>query len=247
MIIKGNSCKILKSIFEIVQEFLEEAVFSFSDKGIYLVDTDKSNVMVISIAVKKECFTEYEIGEGLKIIVPLKKVFEIFKKTRDEERFTLKSDGNRLTIILEGNIIKECKIMLISPEYKQIDEPGYNFSIALSLPLESFEEIVDNARIMGEELNFNVAGEDISFRVTSGAEEGKFSISEALKGSISLKNPENKTLESKYDLNFLERITRVIKSIGIEKCDIFFDENLPLRIKLSNEIMTISFYLGPRI
>ncbi len=247
MIIKGNSCKTFKNILEILHEFLDEAVFLFSKEGLYIVDQDRSHVMVIAVAIRKDYFEEYSLEEDMKIVVPLKKVFEIFRKSKENEKFILNTDGDKLIITIEGDVIRKNTLHLIGSEDNKVEEPSYDFSVSFLFPLENLDEIIGNGLVFGDELSFIFNDDQILFKASGNGEEGNFEISNKLNETIKIKTTRKMNLESKYDLKYLERITKISKNLGIDKCQLYFDENFPMKIKFLDKNLSISFYLGPRM
>jgi len=247
MKIANKSCDIIKSVLNIVNSFLEETVILFSEKGIGIADYDLSKTVFISVIVKKEKFEEYNTEGDLQVAIKLKNIHEIFNKTTENESFSISlEDDKRLLININGETVREYSLPLIDLEYKDIKEPVYEFKTSILIPFSILSQIIENAKLIGENIKFIISENKISFDVSETNKKGFFKIAEDSNSRIKIEN-NGGNFSSEY---YLPSLSGIINSLSDKKditCKMYFGENLPLKLEFNNNDFKVSFYLGPKI
>ena len=246
MKISHSSCKVIKNSLNILKEFLDETIFLFSTKGIGIADMDVSKTIFISLKIKKEEFNIYNVEQDIKIALSLTEINEIFKKAKEDEAFTIEADKDKISIEIKGDTIRRYNLPLIDMEYKDINEPAYNFKTSFTLPKNILQQVVDNGLILSNELIINIRDKKLGFAVQETNKSATFEMSDLVYKSIGIISSESE-ITSKYSLEWLDKICKSMNPIASECCFIELGNDFPIKLTFKDGNFRSTFYLGPRI
>ena len=245
MKINNSTCKNFRRVLDVLKDFLEETTMVVNPGGVGIADEDLSKTLFISLIIKKEDFNVYEVTKEQKISLLLKDIFKIFEKSKDEEAYEIEFSKDQINVKISGEVIRSYKLPLLNNEEKEISEPNFDFTSGFILPLETFHDIIRNGLVISEEITISIKEGKLNFLVDDHNKHGIFKISDSIKDQISIQSEVD--LSSKYSLAILDRVLKAAKKIEATDCNVYLNDNFPIKLEFSKNNIKVSFYLGPRV
>ncbi len=182
----------------------------------------------------------------LKITLSLIEINEIFKKAKEDEEFTIDVNKDKISIEIKGDTVRKYNLPLIDMEYKDLKEPSYDFKTSFTLPKNIFQQVVDNGLIINNELIIKIKDKKLRFEVQETNKSATFEMSDIMSSNVKIISSESE-VNSKYSLEWLDKICKSMHSITNDSCFIELGNDFPIKITFEEGSFKSIFFLGPRV
>ena len=148
---------ILKQCFSLVSNLIAETKLVFKHNGIEVIAMDPANVAMVSLMLKGELFTEYNVPQETSIGINLASFKDVLKRMTSNDIVTLEINENKLQVKYLGNgRNKEFNLATLELEERGQKMPELKFSTSITTLSDILRAAVDDVEIVGESALFSV-------------------------------------------------------------------------------------------
>ena len=232
---------ILKDTFDVIGHIIDECRLDFTTDGLTINALDKSHITFIQVDYNKTLFDSYDLETPESIIIDTDKLMKIFKRCKADDILFLETSDGKLSIKFNGESSRQFRISLIDDEYDSPVPPNIEYPITIKLPNMVITDSLDDSKLFGENLKFNVDQDYLHIcchdEMGTGCTHIKYLHGENI----------NQVVESGFSIEKLKDIYRASKLS--KTCTLSIGNDLPLtvRFEVPGEDASISFLLAPRI
>lgn len=236
--------KYLKDSITIISELVNEAKFSIDKEGIELVAMDPANVAMVIFKLLSSCFTEYELKEPLELAISLNNLKQVLRRSKSNDILTLKSDGEKLTIILKGDTTRTFSIPIIEMEEKEQKIPELNFPLVIKAPSDVLSDSIEDVDIVAESVSF--IGDKEKLIISAEGDLSKAKIEIEADENTKIKADNQDKVKAKYSIEYLKKMMDASKIS--DDVTVKFNTDYPLRLEYKTvDKVLLSFILAPRV
>ena len=244
-------------LIEALKEILTDTNIIFDEKGIKLIATDNSKIVLIHMKLHAENFEHYHCKNKFKIGVNMNNLFKLIKVMGNSDILNLyieKNDENRLGIKIyneDKNSQTIFKMNLLDISDEEISIPPAEFETELTLPSIDFQKLIRDMTNIGEYVDIKSVGNNLILDC-----KGDFAVQETilsqiddnsengLKFSVST-NPE-KPIQGIFSLKYLVLFTKCTNLCNL--IHMYIRNDYPLIIKYSvANLGEIKLCLSPNV
>lgn len=217
---KFDESSLLKKIVDSIKDCVKLCNFNCTEHGITVQAVDDSRVLLVSLLVGQQAFSEYRCDRDVTLGIDLESFSKIIKCANNDDYLTLLAqDSPDAVVAIFEDKTKErvseysLKLMNIDSEFLKIDDMDYDSVI--TMPSGEFAKIVRDLKTLSESLEITVTKESVKFSAEGDLGSG----SVVLKPWTNLDRPEenvNVHLDNPVSLTFgLKYLNDIIKATGL--------------------------------
>ncbi|ODQ81716.1 hypothetical protein BABINDRAFT_33047 [Babjeviella inositovora NRRL Y-12698] len=249
---KFDEASLLKKIIDAIKDCVQLCNFNCTEKGITLQAVDDSRVLLVSLLIGEEAFTDYRCDRNITLGVDLSSFSKMIKCGNNEDFLTLIAEDSPDTVLVvfedkNRERISEysLKLMDIDNEFLKIDDMDYDSVI--TMPAGEFAKIVRDLKNLSESLGILVTKDTVKF--LSEGDIGSGSV--VVKPFTDLEKPENSvkvSLKKPVNLTFgLKYLSDIIKATNLaESVTIKIADKVPALFEYKLPSGYLRFYLAPK-
>lgn len=249
---KFEEASLLKKIVESIKDCVQLCNFNCTPEGITVQAIDNSRVLLVSLFIGADSFSEYRCDRDIILGIDLKPFSKIMKCGNNEDYLTLIAEDSpdSVTLIFEDkkkDRTSEYSLKLsdIDSESLEIDE--MSFDATFSLSSTDFQKIARDLNTLSESLEILVTKESIKFAAKGDSGSGNV----ILKPHTDLENTNESviiTLEKPVDLTFgLRFIADIIKATTLsDTVSVKLSDKSPALFEYQLASGFLRFYLAPK-
>lgn len=241
MLVKIENPALLSRVVEIISELVTEVRIKINEYGLSITAMDPANVAMVGFKLPRINFSQLEAGDET-LGVSLEDLKRILKRCGVGSSLILEKKENLLEIQIQDRIKRKFTLNLLEIESEEID---------FNAKTERMEFV---SKIELNSVDLVASVEDcavVSDACTFSTEQGKFIIES--KGLNSAKSEfsgdeakiEAENSKSKYSLEYLQKFIKGAKLV--EKVNVDFSSDHPLKMKFKTDYLDLSFVLAPRV
>ncbi|MEM0373548.1 MAG: DNA polymerase sliding clamp [Sulfolobaceae archaeon] len=231
-----------------VGKISDNITINLTEEGMISRHLTEDNSMMSVINISKEVFDEYVIEKPVSInmdIASLKKVLRKVTGKKSTIEISESEVGIRVTLRDMSTGIKSTTYVKTEKSYnlQVLKEPNVSLSVSFTLEGKIFKHIVDEASLIGDQLNFKAEKDYIEIY-----SEGTGKLYKAtLRSEKPLKELRiDSETEAAYNMEHMKDVAKAIGSMKI--ITIEFGKNTPIKIYSKGETGGyIGFWVAPRI
>ncbi|MBS3128167.1 proliferating cell nuclear antigen (pcna) [Candidatus Woesearchaeota archaeon] len=234
-----------KDSISIISELVNEARFKVTNNALELVAMDPANVAMVIFKLFSSCFAEYQIEKETEIAINLGNLKQILRRIKANDLLSLELTGdNKLKIQLKSNTTRTFSIPLIDLEEREQKIPQLEFPISIALESTRLSEAIEDADIVAESVQFNVA--DNIFSITAEGDLSHAHIELREDENTKLTNETGEHIKAKYSLEYLKKMVNGAKLAP--SMEVYFSKDYPLKLDYKViDKLALSFILAPRV
>jgi proliferating cell nuclear antigen len=241
--------EILKNVIEIVKgdKQIEEAVFTISEGGIAMQSMDTSHVAVVDLHIHPDAADKFECDDVYKLGVNLESMSKIFKCDSSVGKCTLKHDPKKSDILVVSFQSQERKsvfsLKLLDLDTEMLDIPeDVEPNCKQKINAEKLRKTMKDLKELSEDVQITRRGDKLTFQSKGILKAG---ISAMMDLTV-LDGDDFDGVESQqYSLKYLQWFVK--GSTICEDALVAFDGAHPLLMLFENELVTLKFFLAPKI
>lgn len=164
---------ILKDVLSALTAVVDEGVLRFNEKGVTSKSVDPANVAMVSLDLKRDVFSEYNLkGENiLKVSVDFDKLLHILKLCKGDIKIRI---NTRKVQMSTGYFSYNLPFVSLDALRREPKVPEIEFTAAVTIGLEDFKQGIHVADIITDYMEIGVNGEEFFMGVDDG--RGKFKL-----------------------------------------------------------------------
>lgn len=238
--VSPRSPRALKTAVDVLSHFLNEGVFNFTQKGVWLEAFDVTRIVYVSLDLPRGFFRLYEL-ESPEVKVPLS-IYDLDRALSllsSDDVLTMTLSGTNFWVRMEGEVTKEFALPVLDVNEPPGPVTYPSFTAKVSLPVSKLKQGLKGASIISRNILLRV-------------EEGKFYI-EAREGNSFSRSVVGRGADVKieastityahYSLDYLLPILKGADGL----VNLEFVTDGPLKVSYSIEGGDITFLLAPLI
>jgi len=241
MLVKLENPELLSKAIDLISELVTEVRIKVNEFGMSITAMDPANVSLVNFKLPRSAFTEFQVGSEI-LGVNLDNLKRILKRASKGGSLILEKRENFLSIQIIDKIKREFNLALIEIESEDIDfqekVSRMEFSSKIEIDSEYLTSSIEDCAVISDACAFKIV-------------EGKFIIE--AKGIDSARAEfsgdeikiEAEDCKAKYSLEYLQKFMKGSKLV--QKTNLQFAQDHPLRLDIRAENMEISFILAPRV
>lgn len=216
--------------------------FNITQEGIKLVALDPMHMVLVAFNLLPHAFDSYQVDEESRITVDVGKLTRVLQRGRANDRITLRLDGDRFTIIYEGNSIRTLDIPLLAATNEDIQLPQMDFLAKAELAAEVLADGIKDADPGSASAALTIGPQ--GFRMETRGENGDTSLEVKRNGDALVSVEAEEEIRTCYATKLLEK-TLNGESLA-PTVRIGMGKDCPLRIDYAQpDRMNLSFIVAP--
>ncbi len=238
MLIQLEKPQFLSKTVDIISELVMEVKMKVNEFGLSMVAIDPANVAMVEFKLPKSAFSRFEVEGPEELGINLDNLKRILKRCGASGSLILERKENLLNIQIQDRIKRNFTINLIELESEDKDMPSLEYVASVEMnPVDLIASIEDCV----------VVSDACSFIIN----EGKFIIeAKGMNSARSEFSGDEATIDaenckSRYSLEYLQKFIKTGKIV--DKMNIKFSNEHPLRMEFKTEHMELNFILAPRV
>lgn len=237
-----------KKVINATSNLVDEICFEVDETGIKASAMDPSHVALVSMAMPKEVFENYE-GDIHDIGIDLEALKKIMARGKGDEKLILDLDEekNKLNVTFKSNVTRKFSIALYDVSSSNLKVPDISYPNQVSIKAGAFVEALKDAELVNDHITLKMDKD--SFIVYS---KGDLNQSETVFDS-NLEDDEKTIAEfnmsepsrSTFNLAYLKDLTKSTAAEDLLK--IYLGSDMPVKIEYEVSGSKLVFLLAPRI
>ncbi|GMM35815.1 proliferating cell nuclear antigen [Saccharomycopsis crataegensis] len=249
---KFEEASLLKKVIDSIKDCVALCNFNCQPDGISVQAVDDSRVLLVSLLIGAESFSDYRCDRDITLGIDLKSFSKIIRCGANEDYLTLIAEDSPDSVALifeDKNKDKtseySLKLMDIDAEFLEIDE--MEFDSVITLPSSEFQKICRDLNTLSESLQIVVTKDSVKFASKGDSGNGNVII----KPQTNLDKPEESVkvdLKQPVDLTFgLRFIADIIKATPLSSTvTIKLSDKTPALFEYKLPSGYLRFYLAPK-
>lgn len=241
MLVKLENPLYLSKSIELISELVSEVRLKVTEHGMSITAMDPANVSMVGFKLPRLNFSQLETS-GETLGVNLDDLKKILKRCGTTSSLVLEKEENLLKIQILDKVKRNFTLNLIEVESEDID-----FDAKLERMQFTAKIQLDSSDIISSIEDCAVVADACSFAV----EQGKFIV--GAKGLNSARSEfsgdeaeiEAEECKAKYSVEYLQKFMKGAKLV--DKTNLAFAQDHPLKVQFKTEYVEISFVLAPRV
>ena len=231
-----------RTLMTALKDILLETNITFQHDGIRIINTDKSQTILVHLHLKAENFEHY-FCKFPKIVIGVNMfhLFKLINSIDNDDTLTIYIDEdhycdgivNFLGLKFENGDIKQCKtqlLKLIEPDNEELELPQVEFSSIINLPSSDFQKIIRDLSALSDRLEIKSVGDELIFSLSGPFATVQIRRSEC-DGNLEYiqKQDSTKVTQGEFPLKYLSyfiKCTNLCNSI-----ELMLENDLPLVVK----------------
>lgn len=238
MLIKLENPQILSKAVDIISELVLEVRIKMNEFGMSVIAMDPANVAMVEFKLPKSAFSQFEVGSET-LGINLDNLKRILKRAGSGSSLIIERKENMLNIQIQDRIKRNFTISLIDIDAEEKEVPSLEYVSQIEMNSIDLIDSVEDCSVVSDACSFCI-------------NEGKFIIeAKGLNSALSefsgdeAKISGENDCQSKYSLEYLQKFIKAAKLV--EKTNIKFSNDHPLRMEFKTNHMEINFILAPRV
>lgn len=244
---------IFKTVVESLKEVLTDCNWEFSSKGIRILTTDNSHILLVHLKLDADKFEKYKCDKNLVVGLNMNNLFKIVKTFGNNDSLTVfidKKEEHYLKLRVESNGKKtEYKLKTLDLNVEQTNIPEVTFMSHISMPSVDFQKLVRDMRMISDKVEIKCVGKQLSFSCSGDFAEQETIIKQSDYNIedddlTSIDNDDDSIFQGKY---YLEQLVSFTKCTSLcNTINIFMTNDYPLIIRYKvSSLGELKFCLVP--
>ena len=232
---------ILKDVLSALTAVVDEGVLRFSEEGVTSKPTDPANVAMVSLDVKRDIFSEYNLeGEELAVGMDFGRLRNILKVGDSDVQ--LKLNTNKMQMKL-GNLSYNMSLFAVDALRKEPKIPELEYPASVTIKATEFKRGINTADKVADWVEIGINSEEF-FMDAEGDDKFKLVIPKDNFAPLAF-NAFSQELQSKYSLEYLKSM---VKGITNDTVTLKINKDYPIQMwfKVVDDC-EVMYLLAPRI
>ncbi|MFH1586153.1 MAG: proliferating cell nuclear antigen (pcna) [archaeon] len=237
MLLKLENPNQLSRVVDILSELVTEVRLKVNEFGMSIIAMDPANVAMVGFKLPRSAFSQFETDPEV-LGINLENLKRILKRCGTKSILTFEKKENMLEILIQDRVRRTFNLSLIEIEQEDKEMPNLEFSSIVKLSSIDLIASIEDCLVISDACSFII--EDGKFIIEAkdlNSARSEFSGDEA---SIQAEN-----CKSRYSLEYLGKFIKGAKLV--EKSELRFANDHPLKIDFRDPGMELSFILAPRV
>ena len=240
-------------LFQLLKNWGSLLNLQFKPEELYIQLMDKSHVCLTNIAVKKDWFSEYNIGKNISqtsVCVDANYFCLIISQSLKYQKLEIKAEGvdpdkmfiNILSTKDNYNHFYELNSMDFDQELLEIPETEYD--VEFEIDSKKIIELVSELSAFGEDLHILCSEEKIE--LSTNGDNGRLKISLPPENLVEYAISEGETIEVVFSLNNV--LKKCLSNKLTDTVSISISKEIPMAVKYNlGDDSKVSFYVAPKM
>ena len=242
-----------KKIIEAIRDMIGECNFDCSESGIALQSLDKSHIVLVSLLLGPEGFTEYRCDHALTLGVNVASLATVLRCGGNDDQLTIHSDDkpNELALTFEDTThdrISEFNIRLMEIEQQYLTIPETEYTASITMPSAELQRILRDLKQLSDSVMIQAGKDEVVFAAEGDMGKGAIHVRpvtdvENTENSVSINISEPVTLS--FNLSYFTNITKASSLSSTVTLQLAEDTPASVEYKLPNG--HVRYYFAPKI
>ena len=240
-----DDAKRYKNATDAIVNLIDEGQLEVSKDGLFLRAMDPSQIAMISFAMPRTSFVEYDAPTpSVKVGLNFDNISKILSRTRGGEKLEISQAENKLQLKFIGAKRKRSfKVPVLDMPAGATKEPAVQHDAVIKVSSSHFKESLRDCALVGSHISLSASEEGFSIEVHGDSsdltEESEKQSEEILEMKVS------KPAKATFPLQYLDDIVRACPENS--NIVIHLKSNAPLKVEYEVESAKVIYYLAPRI
>jgi len=233
----------LTKLFEIIAVLHEEGNFVFDLDKLTLMQTDLAKVSMVKVVINKPFFKTYEVGEVLKRRYDVSTLAKFIGKI-DTPVFIAEGPDESLSVKVGNEYVRKVKVYPLEGFEELPVLPELNHEIAFTCPIAVLRDALNDCTIVSEDFLFK---SDENVLTVRGESPHLGEVSTDFNWGVIFAPKRVAVTSQAYNALLLLDFIKSLEKSGVERVDIEFGRDKPLRLYANLENVSIEYTLGHMI
>ena len=237
-----------KNLTQVLTKIVDEAPIFVSDAGLSCKTLSEDKTTMIVITIPSESFDQLELEESLSFKVDTREFHRIARRGTRNDVLEIEVDRENRILKMsfrdkKTSIVRSFDLPVSFEGVEEPGEPKVDLPITFEMLAGDFKDIISDAKIVGEEMEFRYDGEKIIIKAESVGRtyEAVLAENEPL---LSLTG-ESSEATARYGVDLLQAATKAATSSSTVR--ISFGPGLPMRLYFEiPDIGSMIYWVAPR-
>jgi len=239
MLLKLENPKLFSEIISIISDLVLEVRMKVNKEGMSILAIDPANVAMIVFKLPADAFSELEIENEEILGVSLESLKAVLRRVSSGSVLTITRQENELKLQIQDKINREFNLALIEIESEEKEIPSLEFTSKIEMTAADFAGVIEDCGVVADSCSF--VSEPDKFIIKAKGSLNSFK-SEFSSDEL---NIQAEQANSKYSLEYLQKMIKATRLV--DKVNINFSNDYPLRLEFKTPLIELSFILAPRV
>jgi len=236
-----------KNLVTAISTLIDEASFSFDDKGVRLRAMDPSHVAMVDFEWPKAVFDEYACDEPTKLCVNIGEMLKLLRRVSVGESLELGLDSKsaRLNMVLRSRYTRTFGMATLEPSTEEVPTPKIAFKASARLTTDLLRNALEDAQAVSDHIIFELATDRLLIRATGDVGNVVIDVEKGTEELLGLEVTEPS--RATFSLSYLSEMVRASASLS-DVVSLDLSTNMPIRLNFElPQSGRLQYYLAPRI
>ncbi len=240
-----NDIRTFRLVIDAISQIIDEGAFNITKEGIKVRAMDPPHVAMIMLDLSKQAFDKYEIEKEKTIGLDLERLKTILRRAQPEDILKIESEEkkNLFKLTFEGASRRSFTLHLLDIAESEFKTPNLEFDAFVEIRSEVLKNAINDARIVGDLLVFEVDQDRLSMKSWGDLGEVDIELDKESEGLIDLNVKEH--AKSMFNVDYLQNM--MVPSPMTETVKISLGTDLPLELRFEIPNGNITYLLAPRV
>lgn len=243
----------LKRIIESIRDMLGECNFDCSDAGMALQSLDKSHIVLVSMTLGSDAFSEYRCDRAVTLGLNINSLSTVLRCASNDDVLSLHSEDqpNEITLTFEDSKqdrISEFKLRLMDIDQEYLSIPDTAYTASITMPSADLQRILRDLRNISEAVRITANKEGVRFSAEGDMGSGSVHLrpytdveNEDNSVSINIADP----VQLSFNLQYFTNITKASALSPTVTLQLAADTPAAIEYKLPSG--HVRYYFAPKI
>ncbi len=240
MVIELRNISPLQRAIGAVSPFISEGNVRFNSQGIFLRETDSSQIVLVDLFFPKGFFSKFAVEPAF-VGVDISELNRILQRSQQNDFLSIDLKDSELVLGFEGDVSRRFHLPLIDVPKDEPSLPTAKFDAVVQVSARVFKEALKDAALFGSSVVLR--SKDQSFVVESKGNQGLLRSTATQSGVVSVKS--SSEVVGKFNLTFLQNIVK--EAENEKRITLELKTDSPMKISYQIGEIGIQFYLAHMI
>jgi len=240
---------LLRDSLDAISSIITEGTFEVSKDGLKLVAMDPASVAMVICKILPSAFVDFDAKESFNMTMNISNFVGIIKRAKVNDKVTLESDGSKLKVYMDGDFKRHFTVPLVDMVSTNQKIPELSFKSKVIISSDVLRDGIKDAQMVSDCVIFETTPQTFVIKAQGDMSETKMELtsnSPSLLGIHISPDAVNRNIQSKYAIEYLEKMLKGIKVA--DDISLQFSNDYPLRIDYTAiDKLQLSFILAPRV
>ncbi len=233
-----------RSAIDAIVNLIDEGSLEIGPGGLTLRAMDPSQIAMISFAMPKSAFVEYDAPNPVRVGINFDTLSKVLARARPNEKLEIAQEENKVVLKFHsGKRKRSFKLPMLEMTGGTNREPNVSADATIKMLGGSFKETIRDAVLVSTHITLEAM--DGKFHISVHGDSSDFDVEEEAGGEEILELTTKGQAKATFPLQYLEDIVKACPDAA--PLTMHLKSNAPVKVEYEIESAKLAYYLAPRI